>query len=342
FSATLSVEDPVFRRTPIFGTGTAGAASQFQVFGAGSGNFTPVIAVNAAGVPVGVANYDAIQRSRMPDFVGALRYDAAWGSAQISAAVHELNTGNASSFTPFPGFPASIPGGVTAPRPTTEYGWAVQGGVKVNLPFIAAGDALYLQGSYGVGAQLYTGYSTYNGSYTSSGNVAPGSSFSNWYSDAVIDPFTGKLDLSSSWTVVGSYLHYWAPEWRSAFIGSYGEQSFGKGSRAGVGLVSGLVGASLILSPTASQFAFSNVLRDTNQIVAGASLIWSPVRDLDIGVEGLYARQALSNGRVVDQNKNPVTPTGVVNGVPTFGGVPLATVNATDSFQVRMRVQRDF
>jgi hypothetical protein len=343
FSATLSVEDPIFRKTPLFGNGAATVANaQYQVFGAGSGNFTPVIAVNAAGVPVGEAFYDVVQRSRMPDFVGVLRYDAAWGSAQLSAAVHELNTGNANLIVPLPGIVSTA--GATAPRPTTEYGWAVQGGVKINLPFIAAGDSLYLQGSYGEGATMYTGYNRYNGAYAPSGNVAAGSSFNNFYSDAVIDPFTGRMELSTSWTVVGSYLHYWTPEWRSAFIGSYGEQSFGKSSRNNLAAASTLIGSALIANPASPLFAYSNVLRDTNQLVAGASLIWSPVKDLDIGVEGLYARQGLKNGRVVDANKATGAAVGVnAAGLPvTAAGLTLPTVNSTDSFQVRMRVQRDF
>ncbi|MBX4322277.1 hypothetical protein K4G81_23950, partial [Mycobacterium tuberculosis] len=49
------------------------------------------------GVPTRFSFVDAIQRSRLPDFVGALRLDQAWGSAQVSAAVHELNVGNVQS-----------------------------------------------------------------------------------------------------------------------------------------------------------------------------------------------------------------------------------------------------
>ncbi|MEH3145599.1 MAG: porin [Methylobacterium frigidaeris] len=362
FSATLSVEDPLFRRTPIYGNGTnTNAFSQFVAFTPGSGNFAEVLGTDALGRPI-VADVDVIQRSRMPDFVGALRYDSAWGSAQVSAAVHEINVGLASPnvragyLTPTPGTgvlafgnsfaAASI--GATAPRPSNEYGWAVQGGVKINLPFIAAGDTLYLQGSYGVGAQRYTGLSAWNGSFGSNFPVVAGGTLNNWFSDAVVDPLTGRLDLSTSWTVVGSFLHYWSPEWRSAFFGSYGEMSFGKTSRANVGLVNGILGGSVgtnLPSPTNPAFGFSGILRDTNLLVAGGSLIWSPVRDLDIGVEGVYTRAALASGRTVDLNKAPGQ---VATGVNAAGqpinavGAILPTTSSTDTFQVRMRVQRDF
>ncbi|TGE00635.1 porin [Methylobacterium nonmethylotrophicum] len=344
FSATLSMEDPIFRKVPIFGTGTILGNGQYQVFTAGAGNFTPVLAFNAAGVPVGVANYDVVQRSRMPDFVGALRYDAAWGSAQLSAAVHELTVGNASTVTPFNGFPAIATGAASAARVNNAYGWAVQAGIKANLPFIAAGDALYLQGSYGEGANSYTGINSYNGGWTSNGNIAAGA-FNQWYSDAIVDPVNGKMSLARSWTVVASYLHYWTPEWRSAFIGSYGEIYHGTAARNNLALISNLAstGVQPLGNPFLAQSAFNAVLRDSNQIVAGASLIWSPVKDLDIGVEGLYTRQAINSGRVIDPNKTAGAPNGVnAAGLPTLNGAVLPTTNAIDGFNVRMRVQRDF
>ncbi len=346
FSATLSMEDPILRKTPIYGSASGGSTfTGFQVFQPGAGNFTPVIGTNALGQPI-IADYDVVQRNRMPDFVGALRYDAAWGSAQVSALVHEINAANASGVRSIAGVSTV---GAVAPRPATEYGWAIQGGLKLNMPFIAPGDLLYLQGSYGEGTTRTTGYNMWLGSYTNFASLATGTTFGTSLVDAVVDPLTGKLDLSTSWTVTAAYLHYWAPEWRSAVFGSYGEMSYGKASRANLGFVNQLAGFTTgpLPSPFAPGFAFTNQLRDTNQIVAGASLIWSPVRDLDIGIEGNYARLALQNGRAIDQNKAPgasaASIVNVVNGQPVIaGGGVLPTTNATDTFQIRMRVQRDF
>ncbi|SEG42360.1 Porin subfamily protein [Methylobacterium sp. 190mf] len=93
-SATISIEDPAFRRTPIFSpfavspTVSTGSASNFGV------------TVQPTPVFVGPGRYglaDSIEKSRMPDFVGVVRLDQAWGSAQISAATHELNVGNLST-----------------------------------------------------------------------------------------------------------------------------------------------------------------------------------------------------------------------------------------------------
>ncbi|MET7246613.1 porin [Methylobacterium sp. EM32] len=340
FQATLSIEDPIHRKNPVFGNGVAGnTASQFQVFFPGSGNFAPLVVTDAAGVPVGEAFYDAAQRSRLPDIVGVLRYDASWGSLQASAALHEITIGNASSLTRFSGAPASA---AATPRPAAAYGFAVQGGAKVNLPMIAAGDALYLQGAYGEGATLYTGYANYTASYTATASLGQGTAVPQDFVDAVLDPVTGRLDRSTSWTILASYLHNWNPNWRSAFFGSYGEIAFGKAARTGLGLLTFAGIPNPALRPAA--FALSGTLRDTNQLVTGLNLIWSPVRDLDIGLEGLYSRVGLQSGRTIDLGRYPgAVVADVVDGVPvTAAGAPLRTVSSTDVFQFRMRVQREF
>ncbi len=225
FSATLSLEDPTFRKNTIYSAAVAAAnaaagTSSFANFGALNAPSPVFLGFYAAGQPTGVGFVDVVERNRMPDFVGVLRYDAAWGSAQLSAAVKDVNTGNF-----LPGFVGTTGEGValtaanavSRPRPPTEYGWAVQGGVKVNLPFIAPGDTLYLQGAYGEGATLYTGYGNYSGSYASNTTNVSGASFNQFFNDATLNPITGKLELSRSFTAVASYLHYWSPEWRSAF-----------------------------------------------------------------------------------------------------------------------------
>ncbi|WP_267360810.1 MULTISPECIES: porin [unclassified Methylobacterium] len=340
-SATISIEDPVFRRTPIFSptnisaTVNTGAVQNFGV----TNQPTPVFVG-----PGRFGNIDSIERSRLPDFVGVVRLDQAWGSAQLSAATHELNVGNLSTAA------STGTGPILVPAHTRNVqGFAVQGGLKINAPFIAPGDALYLQGAYGEGAQLYTGYSQYTGSYTQSTTTIQGQKFAQYFADATVNPFTGQLQTSTSFTAVASYLHYWTPEWRSAFFGSYGEQSFGQGARLAQGaiynLVSGLAGsnpfgANAVGTPGTRFFNLSQALRDTYQFVAGGSIIWSPVKDLDIGVEAFYTQIGLKNGRAIDLDKSPTAyanVAGINNG--TFA-VRTATQDSVS--QVRFRVQRDF
>ncbi|MCJ2123607.1 porin [Methylobacterium sp. J-077] len=352
FSATISLEDPNFRKNTVYSAAVGGAAaavgtSSAQVFTLANALSPLILATDAAGNATSVAFQDVIERSRMPDFVGALRYDAAFGSAQLSAAVKDVNIGS-SSFNSFLGTAQANPVAAFAARgirggPTTTEGFAVQGGLKINLPFIAPGDSFYLQGAYGQGANVYTGVTAYSGTYASSVTPTNGGPFAQYLADASLNPLTGKLQLAESLSVVGSFLHYWTPALRSALFASYSQTNFGRGARAAESLTAGLVGgaagsASFITNP--GLFALSPVLRDNYQILAGASLIWSPVKDLDIGVEGNYINTGMQSGRVIDQSKTIGVTSANFNTLLAAGAIK--TVNNYDAAQVRFRVQRDF
>ena len=67
--------------------------------------------------------------------------------------------------------------------------------MKVNLPFIAPGDALYLQGAYGEGAMSYTGFQSYTGDLDPVLDPTQNSPFVQYFNDAVVNPITGKIEL---------------------------------------------------------------------------------------------------------------------------------------------------
>jgi hypothetical protein len=331
-SATVSIEDPVFTRSPVFAPFTNAAA------------VTPVFVGYTNGVPSRYGNVDTVQRSRLPDFVGVLRVDQAWGSAQLSAATHEINVGNLSTAT------AAGAGGVLTGIPHTNavQGWAVQGGVKFNLPSVAPGDTLYLQGAYANGAQSYAGYCMVAGCYRQSNSGFDTQKFEQYFADASINPFTGQLQTSTSFSAVASYLHYWSPEWRSALFGSYGEQDFSAGARLAQGALYSLVsrsgtavfGSNAVGVPGTRFYQLSQALRDTYQFVLGGSLIWSPVTDLDIGIEAFHTRVGVRSGRVIDADKSP---TAYANVAAINAGTFVPRTATQDSMtHVRFRVQRDF
>ncbi|WP_245436632.1 porin [Methylobacterium sp. V23] len=331
FSMTGAMEDPTFRRSPIYGTGSAVGAFTTSGGFAGFNNafnpFTPstFLAPIIVG-PGAVAFQDVTQKNRVPDFVGVLRMDRPWGSAQFSAAVHEINGGDASSVVSGVSTATASLGISPQGRAASAYGFAVQGGVKINLPFISPGDVLYLQAAYAQGALSYTGVANYTAPYDAlAATPSVGGSFQQYYADAVLNPTTGKYELSTSFSVVGSLLHYWSPAFRSAFFGSYAQidyNSNGRNALAALGFGFLPTGTS---AANTNAFLNSAVLRGTNQIVSGASLIWNPVKDLDIGLEGEYVRTALNNGVTPDLAKNS-----------------LRNVSYQDVAQFRFRVQRDF
>lgn len=132
---------------------------------------------------------------RTPDVVAALRVDQAWGSAQLSGALHQLNS--TSLYGPF------------AQRIDTKYGWAVQAGAKLNLPALSAGDQLWLEAAYADGALNYLGL----GNSVSSGN------FNVRANDGVIA--NGAIKTTKGWNVTGGLLHYWTPSVRQSVWGTY-------------------------------------------------------------------------------------------------------------------------
>ncbi len=124
-SATISAEDPVFRRSPIFSPSTttgAGVVNNSNIANFAQSNSPAEVFIGYTnGQPTRYSFVDVIQRSRMPDFVGALRLDQAWGSAQLSAAVHELNVGNVAN-----GAGTGTGSNISIPHTSNSYGWAVQ------------------------------------------------------------------------------------------------------------------------------------------------------------------------------------------------------------------------
>ena len=98
----------------------------------------------------------------------------------------------------------------------------------------------------------------------------------------------------------------------------------------------------------ALNLSLSPTLRDYNVFVVGSNHVWSPVKDLDIGLETVYQGVVINKGRVIDTNKN--LPIGAINNA-TGQIVPLGSTNSTvifkstkvdDQFVARVRVQRDF
>jgi len=200
FSATLSLEDP---------------------------NTSSVVA----------ANYAAAGES-MPDIVANLRVDQGWGSAQLSAAVHQVRPAYTANFT----------------SGSSDYGWAIQGGVKINLPMIAAGDAFWAQAAYAQGAMSYIGL----GSTTL--NVGR-------LNYAVSDAFfaNNNIQMTSGYSLTAGMLHYWTPTIRQSLFGNYTQ-----------------------IDPTGSAAQTVALASKANFWQVGSNVIWSPVKGLDIGAEVMW------------------------------------------------------
>ena len=147
----------------------------------------------------------------MPDVVARLEYTGSWGIAALTGAVHQTRVGAGGTNTNTAAAPAyGNVYGTSSLIGDTEYGFAVQGGVKINLPMLAAGDALFLQAAYADGANSYTGWGT-----AGFGTVSLPSA------DVMYDP-TGNGHTTKSWSVTGGLLHFWAPTLRQGLYAAYG------------------------------------------------------------------------------------------------------------------------
>lgn len=272
--------DPVvFAYTATFGSGFSATISAEE---------PSARRVNGVGVfPAGVTAY-TYGGSRMPDIVGSLRVDQGWGSAQLSGALHELNK------------PVQA-----AVNQDTEFGYAIQGGLKLNLPMLAAGDVLWLQAAYAEGAISYLGLNN-----SSSARQLGG--LGSLQTDAAVDAF-GSVKMTKGYSFTAAFLHYWTPQVRQALFANYTKLDYSPTVESPV--VGGARGT------------LAGYTADTSLFQVGSNITWSPVKDLDLGVEVLY-RRLDPRGNVVDFNRS----------VPGLTFVK----SYEDIFEGRVRIQRDF
>ncbi|GGC88118.1 porin [Chelatococcus reniformis] len=355
WSATVSAEDPSFRRNPLFSANpqsvVPGANLTFGQPNAGSIDpvlqglcaagvngctyGSPVYLFNAAGQRTGYAFVDIAQRQQLPDFVANLRVDQSWGSAQISAAVHQVSIGGYNNLGVYNNAGVAVPpaavaaGGLYPQRPEAAYGYGIQAGVKFKLPFLAPGDALWLQAAYARGAMSYTGVSVPIGTESPiEAGPGGGARFFAYKVDGYVDPNSGDIKLTRSWSMAAAFLHYWAPQWRSGFVFTYGELQYPGSARTAGPLGNLYANSAGVVTPASLAAGSTNVaFKSFNEMVTVANLVWSPVKDLDIGVEVAYQRVD-PRGRVVDNNK--------------YGALTGKTVSFDDNWLTRFRVDRTF
>jgi hypothetical protein len=124
-----------------------------------------------------------------PDLIAALNVTQAWGSAQLSGVLHD-----------------DAPG---ASGVTGKLGWAVLGGVKVNLPMLAAGDVFGIQGVYSQGATGYALTAWQGGSAVTT---------RDFYTNAV---GTG-IDQTNAYSVYAALTHNWSKTLASTLGAGFG------------------------------------------------------------------------------------------------------------------------
>jgi hypothetical protein len=214
--------------------------------------------------------------------VGNLRLDQAWGSAQVMGAVHQLH---ANSYDM---------GGFTA-APSDKVGWAVGGGLKINVPMLGKGDYVIAQVAYTEGALAYVGSGlpgiggavAASGVNYGAGSAAPafllgtGNPATSAYGPVFDATYGlgGDLQLTRAWSITGGFEHFWNTQWKTSLYGAYGKVDYNdtasaqiaSASATQVGGVAGMTGNA-----------------DWSMWQVGSRTVWTPVTNLDLSVDVMY------------------------------------------------------
>ncbi len=264
-SASISLEDThAYRQSGLYNV----AGPSFPATAAGNQAYATAY---LSGVP-GTNSYAG---TNIPDIVGNIRVDQAWGLFQLSVAAHEVR---ASYYNPAL---------ETSGRPSDTWGFAVQGGLSLkNLP-TGAGDSINFNVSYANGASRYVlGGVSPNSFAMYGGTSVPGAYQSLAFAasaDGVFGPNTG-IEKSTLWGVRGAFNHNWDPYWSSSLFGAYTSVSWGNAGQ-------NLLCAGLASAVVNNGGAFSNGFvcnPDFSIAQIGAVTRWTPVKGLTFSGEVMY------------------------------------------------------
>jgi len=204
----------------------------------------------------------AYSYNKMPQINARVDFDQSWGTVSAMGAVGQAVAQNSS--------------GVYNTGSKTTY--AAGMGVKLNLPQLAAGDVLWLNGGVANGMTEYTTNWTSFKSSDTKRNV--GGYVVNHPSWAVT---TNGIELVKSWNAAAVFTHFWTPNWRHSFLATYGA-------------VNG--------TTTTKQLAWgqTGAFGDAKVWNVGTQLAFLPAKDFEIGVDVLYARVAQDIRRLSGTN----------------------------------------
>jgi hypothetical protein len=293
-TATLSIEDYTERRANVVGVTNLAAISHLP------------------GVDNGASNHG----NETPDIVGNLRVDQAWGSAQISGALH-LNQAT---------YYLLQPAGTVTAHPDDKWGWAVGAGLLLKMPWDPK-DTFAVAGHYCEGATTYCvnvpgsyGARSSGASLFQDGGVAVG-----WWDDAYFDTIAangGQLQLPKVWSVQAGFQHYWTNSLRSSIWAVY----------------SNFESPNVVDTQVCAPRGFGAGCADWSAFQIGSRTIWNPVTNLDIGLEVMYTKidTAFAGGRTNCVGAG-CTPALAPAGIPA-----VHNIQDNDVWSGILRIQRNF
>ncbi len=177
---------------------------------------------------------------------------------------------------------------------------------------IAPGDSFQIEAAWAKGAVDYTGVS--GNPYSSNlalgyrkGFYGPVVSFMDAYLNA------NGLNLSTAWSLNAQYRHFWTPYLRSSF--AYGYQRYNAPGAAQNGVnVQGPVASN------APNGFIANFPSEKSQQFT-ANVIWSPVKNVDLGLEGYWVNMKTDCAGLSGANCGDIREATRGKSVDVFGGL---------------------
>ena len=244
--------------------------------------------------------------------VGNIRLDQAWGFAAIHGVVGKHTVTNAaapaaSGTSPQLTYAASSSLSVTLGNPASKTGYGVGATVSFNLDMITKGDKIWLTTNYENG---WYGAVASSGSLTSpsdgsSGGRTLGGVVRKDANVVYLGTAAAGFDTTTGWNVGGQYLHNWSSNLRSMFTAGY-----------------------IQFNPPTQAQTTALAWGKGSFTETRASLIYSPVKDMDIGVEIQYLR-----------NSSSLQNTATDNGAWKAAGYPGLN---NSNFSTKLRIERSF
>jgi hypothetical protein len=308
-SASIGLDDPtVWDRTPLYN-----------------------LSLGVSGSGTGTNAYGGWQ---VPDIVGNVKVDQAWGLFQWSVAAHEVD----GSYNTLGAGGVPTTASILSGHPDSKFGYATMIGVNIkNIP-TGPGDNIKFDASYTKGATKYViataatspSFAMFGGT---SGQFGPNGSVGfGATSDGVWLPTAaggdGVIHLTTSWGVRGAFNHNWDAYWATSVYGAYAGVSYDGGAK-------GMYCAAFAVShpgqgAVATATGAYTCNPDYNIAQLGTVTRWTPVKNLTFSGEVMWFHldQKMSGSSVF----TPTAPQ------PTA----LYQFKNQDTLMLELRAQRNF
>ena len=255
----------------------------------------------------------------VPDLVGNVKVDQAWGLFQVMAAAHNNHAG----------FYTAV--GEPSGHPADKWGFAVGAALQIkNIP-TGAGDDIKVQGVYTNGATRYNiqdlaGSAGANTVYSGSNVVGVYNNLGIGFAPDSVFAVNGGHELVQTWGMRGAFNHNWDPYWSSALYGAYATVSYNNNAKA---LMCGVGGTVVTLAGA----GMTNCNPDYNISQLGFVTRWTPVKGFTISGDLLWTH--------LDQK---YAGTSATFGPSAAFAKPAGTYQFKDqdTYQVSIRAQRNF